>query len=137
MCYCVLWFDPAGHLPRFEEFLQRIHPDDQAASRQRFEQAIRDKADFELDYRIVHPEKGIRDIHAVGHAVLDGSGNLWEFVGTVIDETERKHAEQELRRREGDLRTKNERLELLLNVTNQITSNLQLRQVLRAVSCNI
>jgi hypothetical protein len=34
-----------------------------------------------------------RDIHAVGHAVLDGSSNLAEYVGTVIDVTERKCAE--------------------------------------------
>jgi PAS domain S-box-containing protein len=97
MCYRVLGFDPAGALPRFEEFFHRIHPDDQAAVRERFEKAIRDKADFELDYRVVHPEKGIRDIHAIGHAVLDGSGNLSEFVGTVIDVSERKRAEEALR----------------------------------------
>ena len=95
MCYCVLGFDPAGPLPRFEEFLRRIHPDDQTAVRERFEKAIRDKADFELDYRVVHPEKGIRDIHVVGDAVLDGS-SLLEFVGTVIDVTERKHSEEAL-----------------------------------------
>ena len=136
-CYRVLGFDPADPLPRFEEFFLRIHPDDQAALRERFDKAIRDKADFELDYRVVHPEKGIRDIHAVGHAVLDGSGNLGEFVGTVIDLTERKRAEQELRQSETDLRTKNDRLKLLLNVTNQITSSLELREVLRAVSSNI
>src|SRR5262249_61510578 len=69
------------------------------------EKAIRDKADFEWDYRIVHPEKGIRDIHTVGRAVLDGSGNLSEFVGTVIDVTERKRREQELRQSEVELRT--------------------------------
>ena len=136
-CYRVLGFDPAGPLPRFEEFFHRIHPDDQAASSELFEQSIRDKTDFELDYRIVHPEKGIRDIHAVGHAVLDGSGSLGEFVGTVIDVTERKRAEQELRQREADLRTKNDRLKLLLNVTSQITSNLNLRELLRAVSSSI
>jgi PAS domain S-box-containing protein len=95
-CYRVLGFDPTRPLPRFEEFFQKIHPDDQAASRERFEKAIRDKADFELDYRIVHPDKGVRDIHVVGHAVLDPSGELVEFVGTVIDITERKRAEQEL-----------------------------------------
>jgi PAS domain S-box-containing protein len=105
MCYRVLGFDPAGPPPRFEEFFQRLHPDDQAASRAESEKVIRDKADFEWDYRIVHPEKGIRDIHAVGHAVLDGSGNLSEYVGTVIDVTERKRAEQELRKSEEDLRT--------------------------------
>jgi PAS domain S-box-containing protein len=58
MCYCVLGFDPAGPLPRFEEFVRRVHPDDQTATRERFDKAIREKADFELDYRVVHPEKG-------------------------------------------------------------------------------
>jgi formate hydrogenlyase transcriptional activator len=46
-----------------------------------------------------------RDIHAVGHAVLDGSSNLAEYVGTVIDVTERKRAEQELGQSEAELRT--------------------------------
>jgi PAS domain S-box-containing protein len=95
-CLRVLGFDPAGPIPRFEEFFQRIHPDDQAASGERFEKAIRDKADFEFEYRIVHPDRGVRDIHVVGHAVLDRSGDLGEFIGTVIDVTERKQAEQEL-----------------------------------------
>src|SRR5690348_12001366 len=71
-------------------------PDYQADSRERFEKAIRDKADFEMDYRIVHPDKRVRDIHVVGHAVLDRSGDLREFVGTVIDITERRRAEEEL-----------------------------------------
>ena len=97
-CYRVLGFDPAGSVPRFEEFFQKIHPDDQAASRERFAKAIRDKADFEFGYRIVHPDKGGRDIHVVGHAVLDQCGDLREFVGTVIDITERKNAEDDLRR---------------------------------------
>src|SRR5215472_3274983 len=79
--------------------------DDQAASRGRFERAIRDKADLEMDDRIVHREKGIRDIHAGGRAVLDGSSNLTEFVGTVIDITERTRAEQVLWQSEADLRT--------------------------------
>jgi PAS domain S-box-containing protein len=95
-CYRVLGFDPAGPPPLFEEFFHQIHPDDQAASRERWERAIRDKADFEFGYRIVHPNKGIRDIHTLGHAVLNQSGDLDEFVGTVIDITERKRAEQEL-----------------------------------------
>jgi PAS domain S-box-containing protein len=96
-CYRVLGFDPLGPPPRFDAFFQRLHPDDQAASRERFETAVRDKADFELDYRIVHPDRGIRDIQAIGHAVLTRSGDLVEFVGTVIDITERKRAEEELR----------------------------------------
>src|SRR6202040_3059700 len=58
-CYRVLGFDPAGSVPSFEEFFDRLHPNDQAESRERFEKAIRDNADFEFGYRIVHPEKGV------------------------------------------------------------------------------
>ncbi len=94
-CFRVLGFDPQAPPPPFETFFQRIHPDDQAHSRERFGKAISEKADFDLDYRIVHPDKGVRDIRVVGHAVLDRSGEH-EFVGTVIDITERKRAEQEL-----------------------------------------
>ncbi len=103
-CYRVLSFDPQDGLPRFEEFFQRIHPDDQPGFRELIETAIRDKAEWQADYRIVHPDGPVRDIHVVGHPVLSTSGDLVEFVGTVIDVTERKRAEEELRRSEMELR---------------------------------
>jgi PAS domain S-box-containing protein len=58
---------------------------------------MRDKVDFEVDYRIVHPDKKVRDIHGVCHLVLGGSGEVLEHVGTVVDITERKRAEEALR----------------------------------------
>jgi PAS domain S-box-containing protein len=92
-CYRVLGFDPHKGLPRVETFFQRIHPDDQARTRERLETASREKTEFEFDYRIVHPGGDIRDIHTVGHPVFSPSGDLVEYVGTVIDVTERKRAE--------------------------------------------
>jgi formate hydrogenlyase transcriptional activator len=103
-CYRVLSFDPQDGLPRFEDFFQRIHPDDQPGFRELIQTAIREKAEWEADYRIVHPDGPVRDIHVVGHPVLSTSGHLVEFVGTVIDVTERKRAEEELRRSEMELR---------------------------------
>jgi PAS domain S-box-containing protein len=103
-CYRVLSFDPQDGLPRFEDFFQRIHPDDQPGFRELIETTIREKAEWEADYRIVHPDGPVRDIHVVGHPVLSTSGDLIEFVGTVIDVTERKRAEEELRRSEMELR---------------------------------
>ena len=94
-CFRVLGFDPDGGPPRFEAFIQRIHPDDQPGIRELFERATRDNAHFTLDYRIIHPGGRIRDIHVVGHPVLNASGDLSEFVGTVIDWTERKQADEE------------------------------------------
>ena len=103
-CYRVLSFDPQDGLPRFEEFFQRIHPDDQPGFRDLIQTAIREKAEWETDYRIVHPGGAIREIHVVGHPVLAPSGHLDEFVGTVIDVTVRKRAEEELRRSEMEFR---------------------------------
>ena len=92
-CYRVLGFDPHEELPRVETFFQRIHPDDQARNIEHLERASREKTGFEFDYRIVHPGGDIREIHTVGHPVFSPSGDLVEFVGTVMDVTERKRAE--------------------------------------------
>jgi PAS domain S-box-containing protein len=103
-CYRVLSFDPQDGLPRFEDFFQRIHRDDQPGFRELIETAIREKAEWEAEYRIMHPDGLVRNIHVLGHPVLSTSGHLIEFVGTVIDVTERKRAEEELRRSEMELR---------------------------------
>ena len=105
-CHRVLGFDPQDGQPRFESFFQRIHPDDQVRTLEQLDSASREKAEFEFDYRIVHPGGGIRDIHTVGHPVFSPSGDLVEFVGTVMDITERKQADEErerLRQLQADL----------------------------------
>src|SRR6202040_1181369 len=103
-CYRVLSFDPHDGLPRFEDFFQRIHPDDQPGFRELIQTAIRQKAEWVADYRLVHPGGAIRDMHVVCHPVLSTSGHLVEFVGSVIDVTERKRAEDEQRRAEAVIR---------------------------------
>jgi len=96
-CYRVLSFDPRDGLPRSEAFFGAIHPDDRPRFTELTERAIREKEDFEAEYRIVHTGGAVRDIHVVSHPVLSPTGDLIEFVGTVIDVTERKRAEEELR----------------------------------------
>jgi PAS domain S-box-containing protein len=92
-CYRVLGFEPDDGLPQFETFLQRVFPEDQDKVRKGAGTAARERAEFELDYRIVHPGGQIRDIRAVGHPVFSPSGELVEYVGTVIDVTEQKRAQ--------------------------------------------
>jgi len=114
--YRVLGFDPDAGPPRFEAFFQRLCPEDQVRVRELFEKAIRDKVDFETDYRIVHSSRAIRNIHAVGHPVCDETGNLVEFVGTVIDITESKRSEEALRASEQVARGQVEALAQSLDV---------------------
>ncbi|MGA2051652.1 MAG: PAS domain-containing protein, partial [Terracidiphilus sp.] len=97
-CFRVQGFDPKGGVPRYEEFFQRVHPDDQARVADVIETAVRKREEFMFDYRIVYPNGEIRDAQSTGHPVLDPSGGLVEYVGTIIDVTERKQAEKERER---------------------------------------
>src|ERR1700722_2594265 len=96
-CYRVLGFDPQGGQPLFETFFERIHPDDQPKVAKILERAKREGAEFELGNRVVYPGGEIRDVHVVGHPAFGPSGDLAEFVGTMMDITERKRGEQATR----------------------------------------
>jgi PAS domain S-box-containing protein len=95
--YRILGFDPGQGVASFEKLLQRFHPEDRERTIEVLDNATREKADFEGDYRIVLPDGAMKYIHSVGHPVFGASGDLVEFVGTMMDVTERKRAEEELR----------------------------------------
>jgi PAS domain S-box-containing protein len=97
-CFRLLGFDPADGMPPFETFVQRIHPDDRPIVAEELERATRERGEYQVDYRIIHPGGEIRDIHVIGHPILSPSGELVELVGTGIDVTERKRAEEERER---------------------------------------
>ena len=90
--------------------------EDQVRVKELFENAVGEKADFETDYRIIHPSGAIRSIHAVGHPVCDEAENLVEFVGTVVDVTESKRSEEALRASEQVARGQVEALAQSLDV---------------------
>jgi len=92
-CFRLLGFDPAEGMPPFETLVQRIHPDDRPVVAETLERAVRERAEYEVEYRIFHPDGVIRDVYAIGHPILSPSGDLIEIVGTGIDVTERKRAE--------------------------------------------
>jgi C4-dicarboxylate-specific signal transduction histidine kinase len=56
-----------------------------------------------MDYRIVLPDGSTKYLQSLGHPVIRDSGDLVEFVGTVIDATERKRAEEALREAQAEL----------------------------------
>src|SRR6267142_2367271 len=82
--------------PTVERVLQRVHPEDAALVTQAVERAAREKQDFELEYRLVMPDGAVKHVHVVAHASGDASGQI-EYVGAVMDVTERHRAEGVLR----------------------------------------
>jgi PAS domain S-box-containing protein len=94
--YRVYGFDPKEGMPAWNQRLERIHPDDCDGRQQTIDRAINEKADYEVEYRILLPGGAVRYIRSVGHPVLNASGDLVQFVGSSTDITERKQAEEAL-----------------------------------------
>jgi PAS domain S-box-containing protein len=81
--------------PTTELALERAHPDDKARVQATIDRAAREKKDLDFEHRLLMPDGKIKNIHLVGHPVVDPSREFVEFVGTVIDVTERRRAEEE------------------------------------------
>jgi signal transduction histidine kinase len=98
--------DPQEGLPTSETFWQRIHPEDRESMRELLWKSALEKTEYVHDHRIMLPDGKVRHIHAIGHPVLDEYGQVAAYIGTAMDVTERKRAEQErerLRQLEADL----------------------------------
>jgi PAS domain S-box-containing protein len=87
-----------------EIFLQRIHPEDRADIAEGLKTAPMQTGDYSADYRIVLPDGSIRHIHDVVYPVKNETGQVVERFGVVMDVTDRKDAEAELRRSFDQLR---------------------------------
>jgi PAS domain S-box-containing protein len=104
--YRIYGFDPAEGAPTWEEYVERVHPEDRLKWKDMAERAIVEKAEYELEFRILVPNGKVKWIHTVGHPVLSDTGDLEQLVACSTDITERKRAEQErerLRQLEADL----------------------------------
>jgi PAS domain S-box-containing protein len=96
-------FDPQERPPSEEAILQRIHPEDRDGWKSNREKSLREKVDTSDEYRIVLPDGTVKYIHAIRHPVLNDAGDIVQLVGTSIDITERKRAEEALRQSEAYL----------------------------------
>ena len=89
--------------PDFQLFLGRLHPEDRAFVQQVLDIAIRDRAGFACDFRIVLPDGLVKYVHGVGRPIVRESGEIDEYIGTTIDVSEQKRNEDALRDAQADL----------------------------------
>jgi transcriptional regulator with GAF, ATPase, and Fis domain len=107
----VFGFDPAMGIPTDEEFAQRVHPDDRDRVVRFMEKAMfQDRSDFEIEFRIALPDGTVKYIRAIGHPILDPSGELSECVGTAMDVTEQHEARAALETAFAEIKTLQDQL---------------------------
>jgi signal transduction histidine kinase/GAF domain-containing protein len=98
----VFGFDPVTTQPSYATFKDRIHPEDRPSVEQVLDQAVRERSRFQNEYRIALPDGEVKYLQSVGQPDSTVSDSL-EFVGTVMDITERRRADEALRNAQSEL----------------------------------
>ncbi len=107
----VIWSDRVYELLRLphgcfgdkvEHFMQIVHPDDREHLRSVLQNAISSRSECDVEYRIT-AAVAMRWLHSVGRVVFDTVGNPVRLIGAAIDTTERRQAEEALRRSNREL----------------------------------
>jgi PAS domain S-box-containing protein len=88
---------PDEAVTRFEQFLERVHPDDRAFVHEAVERAIEAGGGLDYEFRIVLPDGRIHWLADQGHVARDPDGKLAYMTGVCLDVTERKQVEERLR----------------------------------------
>ena len=86
------------HTIRYEDFLERLHPDDRERVEGIIKRAYETGEPFDYQHDLVRPDGEVRTIHARGRVVSDENGRAVRMSGTGQDVTDRVHRERELRR---------------------------------------
>ena len=127
------WLDYAGLTADQAQgwgWITAIHPDDLNELVEYWRGMLASGKPGEIEGRLRRFDGEYRWFFFRATPAFDESGKLVKWYGTNTDIELRKKAEQ-------ILAVQNTRLQLLLKLTNQITSHLQLREVLRAISASI
>src|SRR6202163_4884484 len=113
--YHLFGFDPEKGAVPLQAFRHRIVLEDRRRNVEAASQAIREKADFEVEFRVALPDGSIRHIHSVGHPVVNGDGEVIELIGTHIDVTEQHTAKEALQKAFDEIKKSEDRLRLVID----------------------
>jgi PAS domain S-box-containing protein len=99
--YRLYQVDPASHPLAYADWLACLHPDDQEKADQAVNEALSGQAlEFEIEFRIVHPDGTVLWVLAPGRVIRDSTGEPRRLSGINLDITARKEAEARLQESE-------------------------------------
>jgi PAS domain S-box-containing protein len=98
--YRIFGVTPQDFVPGVEANGRFIHPDDFERYGKSFERSFQTGEPLDIDLRVVAGNGLLKYCHALGELINDDSGKPIQFIGTIMDITDRRRKEQELREKE-------------------------------------
>jgi PAS domain S-box-containing protein len=99
----MLGLPPARTRQPFAEFLGRVHPDDRAAVRGAFDRAVLEGRELATEFRVVWPDGTVRWLRDQGDVFGQPDDGTLRLTGACVDVTERKEADEALRKARDEL----------------------------------
>jgi PAS domain S-box-containing protein len=103
--YHIFGLEPEECTPSLEKFVEFVNPDERRWVKNKIENALRDHKPFEFENRILRKDGEVRTLSAKGFVAIDASGEPIRMYGSAQDITERKHAEEAIKRSEVKFKT--------------------------------
>jgi PAS domain S-box-containing protein len=125
----LIWSDEIYHIfglsPQvnvtYDVFLQALHPEDRQPVMDCAREALEQGHPYSMDHRILLPDGSLRYLHEQGEVSRNDDGQPVKMVGTVLDITVHKQAEETIRKLNDELETKvQERTKQLLEAQEEI-----------------
>jgi PAS domain S-box-containing protein len=113
--YPLFGFDAEKADVPMQAFRDRIVPEDRRRIGEVVLRAIRDKVDFEIDFRIALPDGWTKRVRSVGHPVVGSDGDVIEVIGTHVDVTEQYAAKETLQKAFDEIKKSEDRLRLVID----------------------
>ena len=107
----IFGFAPGQVEPTYEEFLERVHPDDRPLVSSEIEAALDSGSPYSCLHRVVRPDGDVRWVHEQGEVRCGPDGRAASMVGVVHDVTARTVAEEELEAALAELQRSNAELQ--------------------------
>jgi PAS domain S-box-containing protein len=83
--------------PTRARWLEAVHPEDRERALEHWELAVRERARYSVEYRLMWPDGSVHWVMAVGRCATDPStGEPLRFSGVVLDLTERRRTEEHM-----------------------------------------
>lgn len=93
-CFRIFGYEPGSIRPEHKVFTDAVHPDDLPMVDQAHQATLTEEADYSLEYRIHRPDGSQRFVHSQAEVFKDADGQPVRLIGTVLDITDRKRAEE-------------------------------------------
>ncbi len=120
----------------YKDWADRVHRDDLDWVGERLRRSVAEREPFEADYRIVWPDRSIHWIATRGQVVCEAEDRSVRMMGTVMDITDRKLSEEELREAKDQLeqRVRERTAELsqtVMTLQEEVSDRLKAEEALR------